>query len=146
VQNKAQYSRISFLQQAAAYFATLQSAPDGTHDYSRPAELAGISRRLVTDMRSVTLKTRIRLAPAVKRTICKFCDSVLVEGESCTARIENKSKGGKKPWADVLVLECKACGGLKRCPINAKRPPRKTSRGGEENKGGQDMQQQTQDG
>lgn len=59
----------------------------------------------------------MRLDPSIKRTICKRCDSLLVPGVSSTNRIENPSKGGKKPWADVLVVECNACGAVKRFPV-----------------------------
>jgi len=39
-----------------------------------------------------------------------------VPGTTCTHRVENKSKGGKKKWADVLVVECQ-CGMVKRFPV-----------------------------
>jgi ribonuclease P protein subunit RPR2 len=91
-----------------------------------------MSRRLATDLRAVSLKTRIRLKPAVKQTICKFCDSVLIEGTSCTSTIENISKGAKKPWADVLVRKCHTCGREKRYPVTAARPKRKTARESED--------------
>ncbi|KAJ4402721.1 hypothetical protein N0V85_005249 [Neurospora sp. IMI 360204] len=113
VQNRALYSRVSFLQQAAVFLSSLE----------------GMSRRLATDLRSVSLKTRIRFSPAVKRTICKYCDSVLIDGSTCTAFIENRSRGGRKPWADVLVRRCHACKKERRYPIEAKRTKRKTERG-----------------
>jgi ribonuclease P protein subunit RPR2 len=145
VQNKAIYSRISFLQQAATFLST-QRQTHGSHvtgasigapsdsarlpapDGPTSVPLQGMSRRLATDLRSVSLKTRIRLKPAVKQAICKFCDSVLIEGESCTSTVENKSKGGNKPWADVLVRACHTCGRERRYPVSASRPKRKTGR------------------
>ncbi|AEO65111.1 uncharacterized protein THITE_2111763 [Thermothielavioides terrestris NRRL 8126] len=152
VQNRAIYSRISFLQQAAVALsraghahtgprgegaAQCTSAVNNPHplasdsgrDKPAPAHLEAMGRRLATDLRAVSLKTRIRLKPAVKHTICKFCDSVLIDGESCTSIIENKSKGAKKPWADVLVRRCHTCGGERRYPVSAARPSRKTERG-----------------
>lgn len=149
VQNRAIYSRISFLQQAAVTLATItrQSRDSGGADVTddgsiptRPSSinnssnvrsgttLDGMSRRLATDLRAVSLKTRIRLKPAVKQTICKFCDSILIDGQSCTSAIENKSKGAKKPWADVLVRRCHTCGRERRYPVSAARPKRKTER------------------
>jgi len=68
-------------------------------------------------MRSVAKKSVMRLGPQIKRTICKRCDTLLVPGVSCENRIENASKGGKKSWADVLVVECMACGTVKRFPV-----------------------------
>lgn len=144
VQNRAIYSRVSFLQQAAVFLSRQsqsqhqqqqQSLPSSTSSVLAPlvppppTSLEGMSRRLATDLRSVSLKTRIRLSPAVKRTICKYCDSVLIDGSTCTAFIENRSKGGRKPWADILVRRCHACKRERRFPIEAKRTKRKTERG-----------------
>ncbi|KXX73516.1 Ribonuclease P protein component 4 [Madurella mycetomatis] len=143
VQNKAIYSRISFLQQAAVFLSSpqhpspIQSAfpkkPTGqesgsVQDVSVSVPMQGMSRRLATDLRTVSLKTRIRLKPAVKQAICKFCDSVLIDGGSCTSTIENWSKGGRKPWADVLVRKCHTCGKERRYPVSAARSKRKTER------------------
>ncbi|KAK3489423.1 RNAse P Rpr2/Rpp21/SNM1 subunit domain-containing protein [Neurospora hispaniola] len=143
VQNRAIYSRVSFLQQAAVFLSRQsqsqhqqqqQSLPSSTSSalaplVPLPTPLEGMSRRLATDLRSVSLKTRIRLSPAVKRTICKYCDSLLIDGSTCTAFIENRSKGGRKPWADILVRRCHACKKERRYPIEAKRTKRKTERG-----------------
>ncbi|KAK0723934.1 RNAse P Rpr2/Rpp21/SNM1 subunit domain-containing protein [Apiosordaria backusii] len=136
VQNKAIYSRLSFLQQAAVFLstatldATLENSSADISDTKkdRIAPLQGAGRRLATDLRAVSLKTRIRLNPAVKQSICKFCDSILIEGESCTSEIENKSRRGRKPWADVLVRKCHTCGKERRYPVCAKRQTRKTER------------------
>ncbi|KAL2169970.1 hypothetical protein VTG60DRAFT_5440 [Thermothelomyces hinnuleus] len=150
VQNKAIYSRISFLHQAAVTLASIRD-PFADSERSEAANtlfsdeptsvrafnvvgsgrmgLDGMSRRLATDLRAVSLKTRIRLKPAVKRTICKFCDSVLIDGQSCTSTVENRSKGGSKPWADVLVRKCHTCGRERRYPVSGARQKRKTERG-----------------
>ncbi|KAK1783758.1 RNAse P Rpr2/Rpp21/SNM1 subunit domain-containing protein [Copromyces sp. CBS 386.78] len=140
VQNRAIYSRVSFLQQAAVFLSqqahseqSLQLSGSSSalppHVPTPKRTLEGMSRRLATDLRSVSLKTRIRLSPAVKRTICKYCDSVLIDGSTCTTSIENRSKGGRKPWADVMVRRCHACQKERRYPIEAKRTKRKTERG-----------------
>ncbi|CCC09350.1 hypothetical protein SMACR_05234 [Sordaria macrospora] len=133
VQNRAIYSRVSFLQQATVFLSQQShprsQAPGQQLKVPSSPALEGISRRLATDLRSVSLKTRIRLSPAVKRTICKYCDSVLIDGSTCTTSIENRSKGGRKPWADVMVRRCHACKKERRYPIDAKRTKRKTERG-----------------
>ncbi|KAK4165802.1 RNAse P Rpr2/Rpp21/SNM1 subunit domain-containing protein [Cladorrhinum sp. PSN259] len=121
VQNKAIYSRVSFLQQASVFLSAASPSSQST-------PLQGMGRRLAADLRAVSLKTRIRLNPAVKRTICKFCDSVLIDGQSCLTTIENKSKGGKKPWADNIVRKCHTCGKERRYPVCAPRTKRKTDR------------------
>lgn len=136
VQNRPLYSRISFLHQAAAQLA-LPKQPSEDSSSAEPipghdkphTPLAGMARRLATDIRSVSLKTRIRLSPALKQSVCKYCDTVQIEGQSCTSVVENKSKGGKKPWADILVRKCKTCGGEKRYPVNSPRSKRKSLRG-----------------
>ncbi|KAI1392414.1 Rpr2-domain-containing protein [Hypoxylon trugodes] len=87
-----------------------------------------LSRRFVTDLRAASLKSQIRLSPTMKHTICKFCDSLLIEGETSTSTVENKSKDGKKPWADVLIVKCHTCGGLKRFPVQAPRQKRRPVR------------------
>ncbi|KAK1758441.1 ribonuclease P protein component 4 [Echria macrotheca] len=130
VQNKAIYTRASFLHQAAAFLSSSASNPDAKDSSTTtttPA-LPGMARRLVTDLRSVSLKTRIRLTPAMKQTICKYCDSILIEGQSCTSTIENRSKNGRKPWADVLVRKCHTCQRERRYPVDAPRQKRKTER------------------
>lgn len=150
VQNRAIYSRASFLQQAATLLSlsthreeSAASKGDPSPSQARPVvedsseaspstnfQLQGMSRRLATDMRSVSLKTRIRLTPTVKQAVCKFCDSVLIEGHSCTSTVENRSRGGRKPWADVLVRKCHTCGRGRRYPVSAEKQKRKTERNG----------------
>lgn len=150
VQNRAIYSRASFLQQAATLLSlsthrdeSAASKGDSSPSQARPVvegsseapppadfQLQGMSRRLATDMRSVSLKTRIRLTPTVKQAVCKFCDSVLIEGHSCTSAVENRSRGGRKPWADVLVRRCHTCGRERRYPVSAEKQRRKTERNG----------------
>lgn len=149
IPNKAIYSRLSYLYQAAACLRSQgvsetaeQPQPSQTgrgqpHSETREEthELCGdihaiTSRRLLSDLRAASLKTQIRLDPAVKRTVCKYCDTLLVEGVSCHSSVENKSKGAKKPWADVLVLRCRTCGGEKRFPVSAARQKRRPFRDG----------------
>jgi ribonuclease P protein subunit RPR2 len=150
VQNRAIYSRASFLQQAATLLSLsahrevsatskgdlspsqTRLVVEGPSETSPPNDfqLQGMARRLATDMRSVSLKTRIRLTPTVKQAICKFCDSILIEGHSCTSTVENRSRGGKKPWADVLVRRCHTCGRERRYPVSAEKQKRKTERNG----------------
>ncbi|KAI8966102.1 Rpr2-domain-containing protein [Daldinia sp. FL1419] len=137
VPNRPVYSRISYLYQAATYLAsqsqditnnTATAKPEDNKDSHVDLCENGLARRFITDLRSVSLKNQIRLSPAMKHTICKFCDSLLVEGETSSSSIENKSKGGKKPWADVLVVKCHACEGVKRFPIQALRQKRRPIR------------------
>lgn len=87
-----------------------------------------LSRQLLANLRAVSLRSQIKLPPAVKHTMCKRCNVLLIPGSTFTSYIENKSSGGRKPWADVLVTTCTACGTSKRFPVGAKRQVRKESR------------------
>ncbi|KAH8811485.1 RNAse P Rpr2/Rpp21/SNM1 subunit domain-containing protein [Xylogone sp. PMI_703] len=147
IPNKALHSRVSYLYQAASYLATVQDqSSKKDNNYTKTKEIEGqklnedvsedqgsgplqpASRRLVSDLRSVSLKMQMRMSPAMKHTICKNCDTLLIDGSTCTNIVENKSKGGKKPWADILVRRCNTCGLAKRFPINAPRQKRRPFR------------------
>ena len=88
----------------------------------------GPSCHLLSQLRAVSLKSQIRLAPAMKHSICKRCNTLLISGSTSTSHVENKSRSGKKAWADVLVVTCDSCGFLKRYPVGAKRQRRRTER------------------
>ncbi|RMY93792.1 hypothetical protein D0861_01736 [Hortaea werneckii] len=91
-------------------------------------DFGGLPLHLATHLRQVALKSQIRLRTDVKHSICKRCSSILIEGTTSNKRIENKSKGGRKLHADVLVISCKVCGADKRFPVGAKRQKRKGER------------------
>lgn len=104
-------------------------APGPQNAFNQPAA-GGLPLQLLAHMRAVALKSTIRLTPQVKHSLCKRCNSLLIEGQTSSKRIENASKGGRKPWADVLVVECGVCGAVKRWPVGAKRQGRKGQRAG----------------
>lgn len=95
-----------------------QDRTSPTQDDKAITASQNMSRRLLTDIRAIAQKSVIRVSPDLKRSMCKYCDALLVEGQTSSTAIENKSKGGKKPWADVLVVKCHACGGEKRFPVS----------------------------
>ncbi|KAK7528400.1 RNAse P Rpr2/Rpp21/SNM1 subunit domain-containing protein [Phyllosticta citriasiana] len=157
VPNKHLHSRISYLYQAACHLSA-QDSPDAgsgkaqeidaklssadnqfstsTDDKSQDmswlsrsaAFPPGLSHYLVSHLQSVSRKAQIRLSQNVKHFICKRCSTVLIPGKTSTSRIENLSRGGRKPWADVLVIKCEVCETQKRFPVGAKRQPRKKDR------------------
>lgn len=88
----------------------------------------GPGRHLLSHLRAVSLKSQIRLTPAMKHSICKRCDTLLVPGSTSTSHLENKSRGGRKAWADVLVVTCDLCGWVRRCPVGARRQRGRTER------------------
>lgn len=98
------------------------------HDVQRVSKDSALSRQLVVHLGAVSLKSQIRLSPAIKHTICKRCDTLLIPGSTSTSYMENNSRGGEKPWADVLVATCTTCGTAKRFPVGARRQLRRESR------------------
>jgi ribonuclease P protein subunit RPR2 len=134
VPNRHIYSRASYLYQAGQYLATASQAQDATKEQSasekasnnRQASAAmNVSRLYMADMKAVSLKVLIRQSPAIKRSICKYCSTLQIEGKTCQSVVENASKGGKKPWADVLVIRCSVCQNVKRYPVDCPRQKRK---------------------
>ncbi|KAN0067097.1 RNAse P, Rpr2/Rpp21 subunit [Elaphomyces granulatus] len=95
---------------------------------------SGLSRLYISQMRGVSLKSQHRLPRLIKRSFCKRCDALLAPGLTCTEEIRNESRERKKPWADILVIRCTACGTEKRFPQTQKRSKRLAARR-EENKG-----------
>ena len=146
--HKHLHSRLSYLYQAATHLAVARSKgtqaanlqETDTNDQKSSSEgLSGrttgesvqsskLSRQMLSQLRGVSLKAQIRLAPSVKHSICKCCDTLLVPGSTSTSYVENKSRGGKKPWADVLVAQCTYCGAVRRFPVGVKRQLGKNKR------------------
>ncbi len=89
---------------------------------------SALSCQLLNHLRAVSLKSVVRITPTMKHSICKRCDVLLVPGSTATASMENKSHDGRKPWADILVVTCVACGNAKRIPVGAKRQPKRQYR------------------
>lgn len=108
------------------------SSPKGIETSEQPGasalyDEAGIRIRL-SQIEGISRKGQVRLSSSMKHSMCQRCHLLLVQGRNATQQIENKSRGGKKPWADVLVVTCNACGTAKRFPLGAKRQPRKKDR------------------
>jgi len=157
VQNKHLYARSSYMFQAAAYLsaraAEVREPGPSSHGFlnrsselnnkqaltpkpcatlpgrdTSTATLPGSARNLITQMRGVSRKTHTCLSKEIKRSICKRCDTLLVPAQTCKAEVENASKGGKKPWADVYVVTCLVCGTAKRFPTGMDRQKKKAQR------------------
>lgn len=154
IPNKILHSRASYLYQAASYLAEAQQPhseldsqrrgkdttkidwePKATTNSTKAGPTASsqanylpVSRRLISDLRSVSLKGQMRLSPTMKHSICKNCGTMLLDGSTSKDGIENGSKGGKKPWADVLVRRCHTCGWKRRFPIGAKKQKKRKQR------------------
>jgi ribonuclease P protein subunit RPR2 len=157
VPNKHIYARISYLHQAAHYLSNQQHASAIQSHIARPqhesqqnqtgggrreivGELEndvkanemtanlGLPRELASHILAVSHKGVVKLSRELKQSICKRCTSTLVVGLSAESKVENKSRGGNKPWADVLVTTCLTCGMQKRYPVGSKRQPKRKER------------------
>ena len=101
------------------------SRKENTRDGEEPSLISAqhlpLSRLFINHLKAVSLKGQVRLSSKMKHSICRRCDILLVPGFTSTSNLENKSRKGKKPWADVLVVTCTSCGAVKRFPVGAKR-------------------------
>lgn len=143
IPSKHLHARTTFLYQAATYLTLQTTSKDITIDTALGSSENGITTpnhsqcvprlspvalQLGSDLQQVSRKAQLRLSVDLKRTMCKRCNTILVPGRTATQTVENMSKHGDKPWADVLVLVCKTCDGRKRFPIGAKRQEKKRER------------------
>jgi ribonuclease P protein subunit RPR2 len=141
VPNKHLHARSTFLYQAATYLTLQTATPDDEltthlvqgehatlHDIPKARKHSPLALQLGSDLQQVSRKGQLRLAVDLKRSMCKSCNTVLIPGRTATQNIQNPSKGGKKPWADILVLSCNICGGEKRFPVGAKKQLSKAKR------------------
>ena len=93
-----------------------------------PSTGLSLARRFLSHMWDISLKSQMRLPSDVKRCMCRRCRAPLIVPSTAVVRLENRSRGGRKAWADVLVTRCVACGAEKRIPTGAKRQARKKDR------------------
>jgi ribonuclease P protein subunit RPR2 len=136
IPNKHLHARTTFLYQAATYltlYTAIESSKAEASDAAPAAtcqtqQSSPLALQLGADLHTVSRKAQLRLSVDLKRSMCKSCNAVLIPGRTATQMTENQSKGGKKPWADVLVISCNRCGSEKRLPIGAKRQPKKRER------------------
>ncbi|KAI9754506.1 MAG: acid phosphatase pho5 [Chaenotheca gracillima] len=92
-----------------------------------------LGRHLLSHLHEVSLKSQVRLSPTIKHSICRRCKAPLdPTSGACSLRMENTSRGGRKPWADVLVLRCNLCAAERRFPVGAQRQLKRAARGGAE--------------
>ena len=148
--NKPMRARLDYLQEASTY---MHEAVHGRPAEAPPSEAAVIpgvnytvaavsnnqqaqaqpsaaQRHFSSQMKKVSLKSKpkVRVPRNVKRMLCKHCHTRLDSASTSEAYMENHSRGGRKPWADVRVVSCKSCGTKKRYPVGAKRQLRKAQR------------------
>lgn len=127
VPNKHLHARTTFLYQAATHL-TLRAGAVEPSEGGKPPVHSTLAQRLASDLHTVSRKGQVRLSSELKRSICKTCHTALVPGRTATQAVVNESKQSKKPWADVLIINCNLCGTHRRFPIGAKRQQRKGER------------------
>lgn len=74
-----------------------------------------LSRTYLKHMDLVSKKAVLKVHPDIKRTLCKDCSRLQVDGVTASTRLVNKSKN-QLPHCDILEKQC-TCGKLKRFPI-----------------------------
>ncbi|KAI5209750.1 hypothetical protein E4T42_07391 [Aureobasidium subglaciale] len=111
VPNKHLHARIAYLHQAATHLALHR--PPITH----------------TDPSDADLKLQQHGLPLLLAAQLKaVCSTPLMPGTTSETRMENLSRAGKKPCADVLVIHCRNCHTKKRFPMGAQRQKKKAER------------------
>lgn len=100
---------------------------EGSSEFSSNYDEQSI-RTMLSHLKGISRKRSNSVPSAIKRSICKRCNLLLIDGRNSSQRLENESRGGKKPWAVVLAVTCHSCGTAKRFPIGAKRQPRRADR------------------
>lgn len=130
--NRHLQARLTYLEKASKYLAQQQYGHNGqtsaNHNEAINAPTHGLPQLLSSHLRSVSLKSQIRLPQDVKRSICRRCDTPLIGSSTSDVTIENHSKDKAKPWAEIRVITCRSCGTKKRFPIGAKRQSKKKDR------------------
>lgn len=131
VANRDILQRLSYLYQASQLLGTSSVPPPpvpgpipaGLHGAERRLEArrrtrerhgtapADLARAYVRDMRAIGMKTNMRMDPAVKRTLCKGCDMVLVPGLTAQVRVNTSSNAG-----NVVCYTCLSCHKPRRFP------------------------------
>jgi len=115
--------------------ASASASPDGGHERSEnsaqsdvPPVQQGLPYLFASHLRAVSLKSQISLSQDMKHSYCKVCNCPLITGQTAKTYMENRSKGGRKPQADVRVISCLKCHAEKRFPVGARRQTKKSER------------------
>jgi len=114
-------------------FAPVTGSASSSTNYTLPISFTqpkagGLPNLYTSQLCSIARKGQIRLSREVKHGICKTCSAPVIDDVTASRRHENLSKNGSKPWAEVLVVRCNACGTVKRFPVGARRQRRKKDR------------------
>ena len=125
--------RLAYLHQAATYFHNIAAEQEqigeaDSESVTHPFKDAQ-TQRLVNQMKGVSRKAVIRLQKDVKRSLCKGCDAILEPSISSATWVQNDSRNGAKPWADVVTIRCTFCGTIKRFPTGTRKHKESSRKG-----------------
>ncbi|EKM54637.1 uncharacterized protein PHACADRAFT_123918 [Phanerochaete carnosa HHB-10118-sp] len=131
ITNRDILQRLNFLYQASQLLGTQSvppsvaqgPVPDSLRGRERKREMqrrfkerhstayADLSRTYVKNMKAIGRKTNMRMDPAVKRTLCKGCDLVLVPGLTAEVRVNSSTNSGH-----TVSQTCMSCRKSRRIP------------------------------
>ncbi|PFH45711.1 hypothetical protein AMATHDRAFT_158121 [Amanita thiersii Skay4041] len=128
VPNRDIIQRMNFLYQASVYLSYLsQDCPPACEEdgeKNAAGGSSGVSRRTVTahdlakvytrTMTAVGKKATVKIDPAIKRTICKGCQSVEVPGLTLSIRTKKSKSHGR-----CVEYRCTSCDRIRRFPAPA---------------------------
>ncbi|KAI9294927.1 Rpr2-domain-containing protein [Neoconidiobolus thromboides FSU 785] len=119
IENKEILLRMNFLYQASNLMSNIdikypqKEDSKGSEDKSTGLEgrkLTGLSRAYLSNLKSISKKLVIKMDPAIKRNICKRCNSNLILGKTCSIKaIEPNDKEGEKKKHIKLEYTCQFC-------------------------------------
>ncbi|KAG6845084.1 hypothetical protein H0H87_000989 [Tephrocybe sp. NHM501043] len=139
VANRDILQRLNFLYQAGVYLNTLPSAEASTsltspkpnappitskkapagkkrkRSNSHAAMASDLSRTYISIMKSVGQKTTVKIDPAVKRTLCKGCNSIMIPGSTAIVRVKKSPAHGH-----AMAYTCTGCQTSRRIPTPPK--------------------------
>lgn len=113
VPKKDHHQRVTYLYKLGSILAFKQSQFNLPVEKKRATEV--LSRAYLNHMDLVSKKAVLKLHPDIKRTICKKCNRLLIDGLTSKTRMKNNSRN-KLPHCDILEISCE-CGSVKRFPV-----------------------------
>ncbi|TPX72132.1 hypothetical protein SpCBS45565_g00524 [Spizellomyces sp. 'palustris'] len=124
IEHKEAFQRMNFLYQAAVLMAstpvatnrkqestTLTSEPSANIKQNKCNTISGLGRFYAHTLRQVERKLVLRSHPYVKRTMCKYCEGILLCGVTASVRTSTR---GKNTWLQTV---CKECQHAKSLPV-----------------------------
>lgn len=112
IPKKDHCQRVTYLYKIGSMMASNQLYYNKTESNK---SIDSLSRMYLNHMDLVSKKAVLKLHPDIKRTICKKCSRLQIDGYTTTTRIINESNK-QLPHCNILEKKC-VCGQNKRFPI-----------------------------